>query len=252
MSSNLKIDILPQPDDYTCGPTCLHAVYRYYGDDMPLEQVVQEVPRMDCGGTLDVLLANHALRRGYRVLIYTYNLQMFDPTWFIPLKGANHVADLADRLREQAKHKSSPRLDMATEGYLEFLELGGELRFADLTTSLLRKYLNRSTPVLTGLSSTFLYRSKREFGPNDEPDDVRGEPAGHFVVLCGYDREAREVLIADPLQSNPITGLQHYVVNIERLVCAILLGIVTYDSNLLIIEPRAPGKQGRHAGTNRR
>ena len=31
-------------------------------------------------------------------------------------------------------------------------------------------------------------------------DDIRGEPQGHFVVLSGYRRETREMLIADPSQ----------------------------------------------------
>ena len=36
----------------------------------------------------------------------------------------------------------------------------------------------------------------REFGPEGRPDDVRGRPAGHFVLLCGYDKETREVLVS--------------------------------------------------------
>ena len=32
----LVLDMPGQPDDSTCGPTCLHAVYRYHGDDVPL------------------------------------------------------------------------------------------------------------------------------------------------------------------------------------------------------------------------
>ncbi len=28
------------------------------------------------------MLGNHALRRGYHAHIYTYNLNVFDPTWF--------------------------------------------------------------------------------------------------------------------------------------------------------------------------
>ena len=55
MDTRLRLDILPQPDDRTCGPTCLHALYRYYFDEMPLEQVVQEVPQLEGGGTLVIL-----------------------------------------------------------------------------------------------------------------------------------------------------------------------------------------------------
>ena len=28
-------EIQRQPDDVSCGPTCLHAVYRYFGDELP-------------------------------------------------------------------------------------------------------------------------------------------------------------------------------------------------------------------------
>lgn len=176
--------MLPQPDGTTCGPTCLHAVYRYYGDELPLEQVIGEVSHLEEGGTLDVLLACHALRRGYQAKIFTYNLQIFDPTWF-----AKEEVDVGQRLREQMRVKSSPKLAVATEAYLEFLSHGGRLRLEDLTTALVRKYLNRGIPVLTGLSSTYLYRSAREHGPAADFDDVRGYPSGHFVVLCGYDHK---------------------------------------------------------------
>jgi hypothetical protein len=67
---------------------------------------------------------------------------------------------------------------------------------------------------------------------------VRGIPTGHFVVLSGYDRENRLVQISDPLLPNPVSSTHQYEVNTDRLICAILLGIVTYDANLLIIEPR--------------
>ncbi|MFH1021272.1 MAG: C39 family peptidase, partial [Pseudomonadota bacterium] len=83
MEAFLDVAILPQPDLITCGPTCLHAVYQYYGDDITLTKVIDEVKSLETGGTLDVFLACHALRRGYKARIYTYNLQVFDPTWFL-------------------------------------------------------------------------------------------------------------------------------------------------------------------------
>lgn len=235
METRLTVDILPQPDDLTCGPTCLHAIYRYYGDEISLEQVIEEVPYLEEGGTLDVLLACHALRRGYHAKIFTYNLAIFDPSWFLP--DPTGTFDIRERLRAQMAFKPSRKLGVATEAYIEFLDRGGKLRFEDLTTALIRKYLNRGIPVMTGLSSTFLYRSTREYGPRLEYDDVRGVPAGHFVVMCGYDNKQREVLVADPLLSNPVSGSNQYVVRIERVLCSILLGILTYDANLLIIEP---------------
>jgi hypothetical protein len=233
MVARLPFEIQPQPDDATCGPTCLHAVYRYFGDCLDLHQVISEVPTLPDGGTLAVLLGCHALRRGYRVTIYTYNLQVFDPTWF-----ADPRTDLRAKLSAQLALKGDRRLAAASRGYMELLGLGGTLRLEDLTSRLIRRYLTAGVPILCGLSSTYLYRAAREHGPGDEADDVRGDPTGHFVVLCGYDRAERTVLVADPLHENPFDKSLIYPVCIDRVLCAILLGVLTYDANLLIVQPR--------------
>lgn len=225
--------IEPQPDTTTCGPTCLHALYRHYGHDIELGQIIDEIQRLDHGGTLDVFLANHALARGFSATVYTYNLKVFDPTWFVERK-----VDLAAKLSEQARAKRRAKLQIATDGYLGYLAAGGEIRYADLNRALLRRLLRKGHPVLTGLSATYLYRSAREWGPDDVDDDIRGEPVGHFVLLSGYDRSTREVLVADPMHDNP-QGSQNYRVHIDRVIGAILLGALTYDANLLVLKPCA-------------
>jgi hypothetical protein len=247
MEARLHVEMLPQPDPLTCGPTALHAVYRYYGDDIPLDQVVSQIPMLESGGTLAPVLACHALRRGYRAIIYTYDLQLFDPTWFPPVRG-----DIRERLTAQMRVKTDPKVQITSCAYLDFLGLGGELRYEDLTSSLMRKYLVRSMPIITGLSATYLYGSEREFGKHSDYDDVRGEPAGHFVVLCGYHRENRTVFVADPIQVNPAGKGPHYEVGINRVLCAILLGVLTYDGNLLILTPREERKGTDHVHPHRR
>jgi hypothetical protein len=230
MDTRLPMQMHRQPDETTCGPSCLHAIYSYFGENISLNKVIREVRSLKEGGTLEVFLGCHALKRGYSALIYTYNLKVFDPTWFVP--GG---PDIRERLKAQMKAKKAPKLHTASKAYLEFLELGGEVRFEDLTTSLIRKYLNKSVPLLAGLSATYLYQSPREYGRDGNWDDVRGESAGHFVVLCGYNREQRTVLIADPLFPNPVSQRPTYIVSIDRALCAILLGVLTYDASLLII-----------------
>lgn len=244
MESKLRLEILPQPDDSTCGPTCLHAVYRYFGDSIALDEVIADTPALEGGGTLAVLLGSHALARGYRATIYTYNLQVFDPTWF-----ASEGVDVREKLEAQARVKSDKKLRTATRAYVQFLESGGQIRFEDLTAALIRRYLNKQVPILTGLSATYLYRSAREHGTSF--DDVAGTPAGHFVVLCGYHKTERRVLVADPWTPNPVPSSRQYWVEIGRLLNSILLGILTYDANLLVIEPVRP-RGGGHAGSHRR
>lgn len=232
LAEEMKLEILRQPNDVTCGPTCLHAIYTFYGDDISLQQVIAEVSMIENGGTFASLLGSHALERGYAATLYTYNLQVFDPTWF------TSEVDIQHKLSERLAFKSQRKLKRAISSYLDFIASGGEVKLQDLTPNLIRKFLNNSQPILTGLSSTFLYRTVREFGPKDEEDDIRGEPTGHFVVLSGYDHENREVLVNDPLYDNPYSHDHQYHVSIYRLISAILIGVLTYDGNLLIIEPK--------------
>jgi hypothetical protein len=264
MAEQLHLEILAQPDDTTCGPTCLQAIYRYLGDVMPLEQVIAEIPKLEEGGTLAVWLGCHALRRGYPVVIYTFNLRVFDPTWFLQVPSADSAESpkgtvrteplgkmrsrgdvpathLIDRLTAQMAVKTTDKLRAASRAYIEFLQLGGKIRMEDLNGNLIRRYLKRSIPVLTGLSATYLYGCPREFGVDCSPDDVRGVATGHFVVLCGYDKLRQTTLVADPYRSNPLAQNHLYEVGFDRLVCSILLGVLTYDANLMVIQPQEPG-----------
>jgi hypothetical protein len=225
-------EIERQPDDESCGPTCLHAVYRYFGDELPLARITTEIPQLEDGGTLEVMLGLHALRRGYRATLHTFNLRVFDPTWFTERRA------IAAKLAAQLELRKHPKIRLASRAYLDFLRLGGRIRFGDLTSSTLRAPLKRQLPILTGLSATYLHRSMRELPEANRDDDLRGDPVGHFVVLCGYDARQRAVLVADPLE-RPEQGESKYLVPIARVVGSIFLGVLTYDASCLVIEPRA-------------
>ncbi len=237
MNASPPFSILPQPDETSCGPTCLHAVYRHFQKERPLGEILQEVPQLEDGGTLAVILACHALKQGFSATLYTYNLNIFDPTWF-----TETGVDLRQKLRDQDEAKKKKKLSWATEAYLQFLDLGGEIRFEPLKPALLRRYLDANIPMLTGLSATYLYQCAREDGRTGMPDDVRGLPSGHFVVVYGYDAKTHRLWVADPYIPNPFSEDQKYSVSFERLIASIFLGIVTYDANLLVLQPKSNTK----------
>ncbi len=251
MEHALELEIQSQPNDTSCGPTCLAAVYRYWEDSVDLSQLILEVGQLDSGGTLAVQLACHALARGYDAIITTYNLQVFDPSWFRAEDGIGVNAELSDKLTRQLAAKGSradidqDRLRFSTECYLRFLSLGGRIHMRLLNEQLIMKTLTQGVPILCGLSATYLYHERRErpqardqAGRTSIPDDIGGDPAGHFVVLHGYHSRTGNVLIADPLYPNPIAPTNKYVSSLSRVTSAILLGIVTYDANLLTLIPR--------------
>ena len=228
---NLRIEA--QPDDDTCGATALHAVYGHFGDVRPLEQVIQEVHHMEEGGTLAVLLGIHALQRGYHARIYSYNLAVFDPTW-----ATLSAEALRRKLIAQTRIKEGKKLHAACLAYACLLKEGGMICFEDATPALLARFFDENMPVLAGLSATYLYQSKREYADTKGRSiyhDLRGRPMGHFVVLRGM--ENKQVMVADPYYDNPLAEGQAYEVPVGRLINSIMLGIVTYDANLLILSP---------------
>ncbi|HYH82632.1 MAG TPA: hypothetical protein VEX86_22765 [Longimicrobium sp.] len=234
----LSVQRFVQPDDVTCGPTCLKKVYAFYGLHLDIEEVIASLERNEDGGTLAVFLGMSALQRGFRARIYSYDLRIFDPTW---------IALPPDRLREKI-HARFPYLKdaqrlRAAGAYIHFLEMGGELSFAELSPALMKGIIDRDHPILAGLSATYLYRHPRErWDPMLDrlvDDDVRGEPTGHFVVISGYEHWGRRLVVLDPFEHPESNDGGRQTVDANRLINAILLGDVTYDAVLLEVWPDA-------------
>ncbi|MGE3636234.1 MAG: C39 family peptidase, partial [Sandaracinaceae bacterium] len=103
---------------------------------------------------------------------------------------------------------------------------------------LLKTWIARGRPIISGLSATYLYGIARDDPDTNVADDVGGEPAGHFVVIAGYREGGRRFVVSDPYKANPMAATQRYEVEERRLLNAILLGDVTYDGVLLMVDPR--------------
>jgi hypothetical protein len=235
----INFEITAQPDDESCGPSSLHAIYRYYNFNITYDEIVNNIERSLSGGTLAPLLGKHALQMGFKVTLYTNNLNIFDPSWFNHDEASTKL--LREKLMEQLRYKRNRFLARATHALLDFLTLGGEINLHIINIELIEHYFARKIPILTGLSSTYLYGSQRErfdrYG-NSISDDIRGAPCGHFVVLYGHEKNEKLITVADPYAKNPLSQDHYYKVSSDRLINAIMLGVSTYDGNLLIIEPK--------------
>ncbi len=160
---------------------------------------------------------------------------MFDPSW----KKLSSKA-LQEKLQSQSEHKTKDKLQLATKAYLEFLSLGGTMRWADLSSRLLETYLDKKTPLIVGLSATHLYQTQREVTDNKTDkttyNDEQGYPSGHFVVLTGYNQ--KNFHLADPYIPTPHSKDNYYHIAKDRVITAILLGILSYDGNIVVIQPK--------------
>lgn len=228
----LRVPRFDQPDDVTCGPTCLAKVYRFYGYARDLEDVIAETPRNPDGGTMAVNLGISALKNGFRPTIYPFGLRIFDPSWWPLSRRA-----LIHKLEQRHAVVESKRQRRAVDAYIAYLNLGGRLLFREPAKRLLVTILRGGDPILTGLSATYLYGTKREF--EERYDDIRGEPAGHFVVVCGFYPKSDRFVVADPFTKVPLSKTGRYSVGAERLIASILLGDASYDAVLLVLGERA-------------
>lgn len=241
------VTIKTQPNDETCGPTSLHAVYNYFGYDFPLMSLIDEVASIPSGGTITPNLGIHALENDFSALIYVYNINIFDPTWFFPKPLS--MQQLKDRLHQQTQYKQDRRLLEATQKYIDFIDRGGEIVYHDLTKDVFKLYFSKKLPIITALSATYLYQTAREIDVGNGKaayHDLKGSPTGHFVVLCDYDDKNRRIIVADPHRENPISNDNYYKVSSRRLINAIMLGVLTFDANLLIIQPNRQANETHH------
>lgn len=229
---HLGVPVLTQPDDVSCGPTCLTQVLAHHGEARSFSDIEAHVERNPDGGTLGVHLGRAALELGYRVTLYSCNLRVLDPTW------AGLSADaLESKLAARADVVRDARLAHVARAYVDFLHHGGEVEFDDFDRALLVRLLRQRDPVIAGLSATYLYGTSREDPMTNLPDDVGGEPAGHFVVIDGYHDGGRRFEVLDPYPQNPFASTTRYQVDAGRLMNAILLGDVTYDGVLVVVRP---------------
>jgi hypothetical protein len=236
IARELRVQHFLQPDDVTCGPTSLRKVYNFYGLEIELDEVLETLERNDDGGTLAVFLGMAALRQGFRTRIYSYDLQIFDPTWATLDPDA-----LKAKIRARFPYLADAGRKRAAAAYVRYLEMGGELAFDDLTPPLLRGIIDRGHPILAGLSATYLYGFRRERWDEQAgglvDDDVAGEPTGHFVVISGYQQWGRQLTVLDPSAHVPKSDEGRVHVGADRLINAILLGDATYDAVLLELWP---------------
>ncbi|HSJ26144.1 MAG TPA: hypothetical protein VK929_15810 [Longimicrobiales bacterium] len=243
VARELRLQHFTQPDDVTCGPTALRKVYSFYGLELELDDVMLTLERNDDGGTLAVFLGMAAQRQGFRTRIYSYDLQIFDPSW-VDLDRST----LVQKIRARFPYLEDAQRKRAAMAYVRYLEIGGELSFEDLTPQLIRSIIDRGHPILAGLSATYLYGFTRERWDERKgrlvDDDIAGQPTGHFIVISGYDQWGRRITVLDPSEHVPAAPDGRIIVGVERLINAILLGDVTYDAVLLEVWPGTDSGSG--------
>lgn len=239
----LPVPRFAQPDDVSCGPTCLAQVLTYYGDLRPISSLTARIRRNRDGGTLAVHIAALALELGYQVRLYPFGVRVFDPTWWDC--DGEELHDLLHARARRLVELGAPADEVeSVEAWRDLIAAGGRVAFHEPTTQLVARVIDRGRPLIVGLNATWLYREIRHRPDDNQPDAFGGWPVGHFVVVCGYTGHGRHLHVRDPSEDAPEhlhpEGAHRgsYPVPGDRLIHAVLLGDLTRDAVMIEIWPR--------------
>ena len=226
----LKVPRLKQKP-FTCGPSSLQQVFAYYGIKKSINQLLKEI-KLYKKGTFDGQLGLCALENGFKAIIIDYNLHAYDPTWFKLSKKA-----LIKKLKQSLKHRKG-EYKTKVQWLIKYFEAGGNIKFEIVTPELIKSYLKKKIPVIVCLMMTSLYKEKRRItikqkkGRRSIKSDLKGKPAGHYLVVSGYDGD--KLFVTDPYYNIPYSKKGEYKISSKELIASILM----WNGSLLIIEKK--------------
>lgn len=207
---DLLIPQFEQKTAYSCIPACLQQVFGYFAKPISQKEIMKNIKNPQNGMSIPAAGA-FAKKYGFRPIIITNNINIFDPSWF-NLSNEKLLMDLQKRKKFVNKYNQSLIND-----YLEYLKLGGRISFKTINQGLLTKYLSQNIPIIMELSSTFLYKKRKSTKPGRFNDAFKGEIEGHGIVVAGFDKNKFKVVDPDS-KSNPYSKSGIYWVFIDELI----------------------------------
>lgn len=187
-----------------------------------------------CGG-LNQYVGSWALQNGFSVELHTSEFELLDLSWrelrreelIVRIKRVKDSSRVVPALGDEGTRL---RLD----AFLEFLELGGDLRVHPYLSSALIDSLLARAPLLASVAYSTLYgigRTRSTGLRESVPDDVQGTVCTHAVVVVGTTAND-EYLISDPYRS-----VEPLAIAKEQFVAALAAAQYCCESALLVLEP---------------
>jgi hypothetical protein len=212
----LSVPQFNQIKPYSCIPACLQEVFGYYGESITQEEIMKTSENPKMGMSL-IEVGIFSLKHNYKPLIITNNVNIFDPTWF-----KLDSTKLKLNLKKRAKFVDDLNQFMIDK-YIKFLNLGGEINFETISPALFEKYLSMEIPIIMELASTFLYKLAKSSHPGGFDDAIRGQIEGHGVVIAGFDKKDKFLIIDPNSKKSPSKTGVYWVDGAELMMSFALL-----------------------------
>lgn len=187
-----------------CLPSSATQLLNFYGIHVTFEQVKKDVPLYITPegkpvGTSVGHMGAYLLEKGFQVLFHTVDIEIFDPSW----RGLS-PNEILTKLQERRKFIKHSRyddeiLDVIFDGYILFLQRGGEIDFPVVDEKYLIEQLQNG-PFILQVSYNFLNNCAKYVYNIEQKtyvqDAVTGHPTTHAVVVSGY--KSGKFIIVDP------------------------------------------------------
>ena len=220
-----------------CLPASATQLMNFFGIDTTFDEVKKGVPLYVTSagkpvGTSVGHMGSYLLRKGFSVTFHTVDIELFDPSWS-GMSSEDMIGKLKDR-RKYLKHAryNDEILDVIVDGYVKFLEEGGNIYFSIIDEKFLLEKLKEG-PFILQVSYNFLNNCPKyfyNFEKNQyEQDPIQGHPTTHAVVVSGY--KSGKFVIVDP--DFEFGGVRE--IDSGRLIGAFYLAETDFDPILITL-----------------
>ncbi len=179
--SQLNVPYFKQENSLSCGIACLRVIFGYFGDNVTEKELSKGV-KIHSFGTYTTDLGAIALKRGYKVKIYTFHLRLLSP-----LK-ISFGTKITERILDSLKVSLGDKQNM--ESWKHYLKLGGELIWDTPKIRQVRDILGDKIPCLVNVNTSAL----NKFWKNWDN--------GHYLTVIGTKDNSIVVSDPDPWDQN--------------------------------------------------
>ena len=190
--AKLKVPLLRQGEGTNdCGPTCVSMVLNYYSIKNDVNQLTKDIRKIDKkmklpddSYTYVPQLGLYFLKQGFKVEIVTFNPFLFTYNDHLNVNPIKSLKAFHERVKN--KKKVSVEIKRPAKFFIDFIENGGKVVVKIPDEKDIRTEIEHRRPMITLLTSRFLYKQEKKSGFNF-----------HANVITGIDE--KYVYVNDPL-----------------------------------------------------
>lgn len=194
MAGILNVPILRQSEgSKDCGPICVSMILRYYSIIRDPAQVTEEIRSFDKDMVLPKdsftympQLGSYFIKQGFKAEIVTFSPYLF-------VQKDKEIVSILDRLTRfynDVKDKPvSDEIKRPAKYFVDFIKRGGNVTVKIPDEADIRSELASSRPILTGLTSNFLYPKQKDPGFNFHGNVITGIDDKYVYVNDPYADE---------------------------------------------------------------